>query len=91
MAHSTLFSIGGQESSAWDTGWEMFTLLTNRGGDLLVLKSVAARLHHRLLVQARVNAQRLPSMDVLGWRGDLGKASLSQGATGTWPISTLVV
>lgn len=57
MAHSTLFSIGGQESSAWDTGWEMFTLLTNTGGDLLVLKSVAARLHHRLLVQARVNAQ----------------------------------
>lgn len=35
----------------------MFTLLTNTGGDLLVLKSVAVRLHHRLLVQARVNAQ----------------------------------
>lgn len=57
VAYSTLFNIGGQESSAWDTGWEMFTLLTNTGGDLLVLKSVAARLHHRLLVQARVNAQ----------------------------------
>lgn len=57
MAHSTLFSIGKQESSAWDTGWEMFTLLTNTSSDLLVLDIMAARLHHSLLVQARVNAQ----------------------------------
>lgn len=66
----------------------MFTLLINISSDLLVLNSMAARHHHRLLVQAMVNAQNA----WMCWGGGMiWERPLSQGATGTWPTLTLVV